>query len=103
MTDLKYDEFTFSDIRSVANNMSLSATRISNHAKFLEVYYDLHHIFENSGNCEKAVLGRIKSWLHKYNNNLSSVPASMLIDETELDRLANYVRWYAHPTGKSKY
>ena len=103
MTDLKYDEFTFSDVRSVADYMSLSTSRIVNHAKFLEVYYDLHHIFKSSGNCEKAVLSRIKSWLHKYNNNLSSVPASMLIDENELDRLASYVRWYAHPSGKSKY
>jgi hypothetical protein len=103
MMEVQYDEFAFKDVSSIASDMSLSSSRIVNHSKFLEVYYDLHHVFRNSGNTELKVLSRIKCWMHKYNENLKSVPAMMLHDDGELDRLASYVRRYAHPTGKTKY
>jgi hypothetical protein len=94
---MSQSEVLFKDIRTIATELSISASKVCNESKVIQLYYDLHHIYKNTSDDEIVLLSRMKTWFHKYNMQLNAVPASMLADPGKLDTLSRYVQFYAYP------
>ena len=94
---MSQSEVVFKDIRTIARELSISASMVCNESKVIQLYYDLHHIYKNSSDDDITVLSRMKTWFHKYNMQLNAVPASMLGDPGKLHTLSHYVQFYAYP------